>query len=134
MSIHFSAKRPTRLKTNSIKEENWREITENFKDLEDKGEQFTNGTRNIKNHLKELNKLYNDNQKKKEKNKLTKENCEKEKELADKIGSSIPNMTKLLEEVADKLLELNNSGILNSDGKINNNYLHIMQSDELKQE
>ena len=134
MSIHFSAKRPTRLKTTNIKEENWKKTTEDFKNFENKGEQFTKEVRNIKKHLKELNELYNDNQKKKEKNKLTKKNCEKEKELADKINSGVSNMARLLEEIGDTWGKIRGSGILDSENKINSNYLHTIESDTSEKE
>ena len=136
MSVHFSAKRFTKLKTNNIKEENWKTTTKFFKELEYLGEQCTKAVRNVKKHLKELNKLYDYNANKISKNKLTKKDCEKEKVLADKIDLYLLHMKKFLLDIEREAKEKekeeekeNDDSIITKSGKVNSNYLHTMESD-----
>ena len=109
MSVHFSAKRFTKLKTNNTKKAIWKEPIELFKKLEYLGEQCTKAVRNVKKHLKELHKLYNDNEKKKEKNKLTKKDCEKERVLADKIERDISDLNEFIKKREEYIEFLRNA-------------------------
>ena len=109
MSVHFSAKRFTKLKTNNTKKAIWKEPIELFKKLEYLGEQCTKAVRNVKKHLKELHKLYNDNEKKKNKNKLTKKDCEKERELADKIERYISDLNEFIKKREEYIEFLRNA-------------------------
>ena len=109
MSVHFSAKRFTKLKTNNIKEENWKTTTKFFKELEYLGEQCTKAVRNVKKHLKELNKLYDYNANKISKNKLTKKDCEKEKVLADKIERDISDLNEFIKKREEYIEFLRNA-------------------------
>lgn len=140
MSVHFSAKRLTRLKTYSIKEENWEKITEWFKRLEYLGEQCTKAVRNVKKHLKELNKLYNDNENKRNKNKLTKKDCEKERELSDKIEGYISDLKEFIEK-RDKYIEFLRDALsvidydmFTNEFKFDRDYLHTMKSNTPREE
>ena len=134
MPKHIELKRLTRLKTYSIKEENWEKITEWFKRLEYLGEQCTKAVRNVKKHLKELNKLYNDNENKRKKNKLTKKDCEKERELADKIDLYLLHMKKFLLDIREVSEEDDDGSIITKSGKVNSNCLHTMKSDTPREE
>ena len=109
MPVHFSAKRFTKLKTNNTKKAIWKEPIELFKKLEYLGEQCTKAVRNVKKHLKELHKLYNDNEKKKEKNKLTKKDCEKERVLADKIERDISDLNEFIKKREEYIEFLRNA-------------------------
>ena len=136
MSVHFSAKRFTKLKTNNTKKAIWKEPIELFKKLEYLGEQCTKAVRNVKKHLKELNKLYDYNANKISKNKLTKKDCEKEKVLADKIDLYLLHMKKFLLDIEREAKEKekerekeNDDSIITKSGKVNSNYLHTMESD-----
>ena len=140
MSVHFSVKRPTRLKTNNIKEDGWKESSEWLKKMEYFGEQTTKAVRNAKKHLKELNKLYNDNENKRNKNKLTKKDCEKERELADKIEGYISDVNRFIKEY-NKYIDsyINDFSIiyynqLTDEAVVDRYYLHTMKSDTPREE
>ena len=139
MSVHFSVKRPTRLKTNNIKEEGWKESSERLKKMEYFGEQITKAIRNAKKHLKELHKLYNDNEKKKNKNKLTKKDCEKERELADKIEGYTSDVRKFIKE-RDKYVDshIDDFSIFYynqlANKEVDRDYLHTMKSNTPREE
>ena len=128
MPKHIELKRLTRLKTYNIKEENWEKTAEWLKRMEYLGEQTTKAIRNAKKHLKELHKLYNDNEKKRNKNKLTKKDCEKEGELADKIDLYILHFKKFFLDIGKTEEEYDDS-IITKSGKINSNCLHTIKSD-----
>ncbi len=140
MPKHLELKRLTRLKTYNIKEENWGKTAEWLKRMEYLGEQTTKAMRNAKKHLKELNKLYNDNENKRNKNKLTKKDCEKERELADKIEGYISDVNRFIKEY-DKYIDsyINDFSIiyynqLTDEAVVDRYYLHTMKSDTPREE
>ena len=140
MSKHIELKRLTRLKTYNIKEENWGKTAEWLKRMEYLGEQTTNAIRNAKKHLKELHKLYNDNEKKKNKNKLTKKDCEKERELADKIEGYISDVKKFIREHDEYInshidyFSIFYYNLFTNKLEVDRGYLHTMKSDTPREE
>ena len=140
MPKHIELKRLTRLKTYNIKEENWGKTAEWLKRMEYLGEQITNAIRNAKKHLKELHKLYNDNEKKRNKNKLTKKDCEKERELADKIEGYISDVNKFIEkcdEYVDSHIDdfsIFYYNLFTNKSEVDRGYLHTMKSDTPREE
>ena len=139
MPKHIELKRLTRLKTYNIKEENWEKTAEWLKRMEYLGEQTTKAIRNAKKHLKELHKLYNDNEKKKNKNKLTKKDCEKERELADKIEGYTSDVRKFIKE-RDKYVDshIDDFSIFYynqlANKEVDRDYLHTMKSNTPREE
>ena len=140
MSVHFSVKRPTRLKTNNIKDDGWKGSSQRLKKAEYLGEQATKAVRNAKKHLKELHKLYNDNEKKKNKNKLTKKDCEKERELADKIEGYISDVKKFIREHDEYInshidyFSIFYYNLFTNKLEVDRGYLHTMKSDTPREE
>ncbi len=112
MSIHFSAKRPTRLKTADVTGY-LNAITENFKNLEDLEEKFTEKARNIKKHLKELDKIFQDNDKKREKNKAKEKDYEKEHRLISEINSELKEIKSLNYKIIPEYIKVTKSSVLN---------------------
>ena len=140
MSVHFSAKRFTRLKTNNIKEKIWKDSVELFKKFEYLGKQSTKAARNVKKHLKELHKLYNYNEKKVNKNKLTKKDCEKERVLVDKIEGYISDLNKFIKEreenikLLDYALLIIDHDIFTGKFKFDRNFIHTIELDTPREE
>ncbi len=112
MPIHFSAKRLTSLKTANVNNEKLWEFTEKFKSLEDLGEKFTEKARDIKKDLKELDKLRQDNNRKKYKNKDKEKDYEKEHKLISKINSELAKVDVLENQRTDKYAETMNNKVL----------------------
>ncbi len=130
MSIHFSAKRPTRLKTANVDEEKGLKGLAVFSKLtESSSEEISKSAREIKVLVKKLDKLYKDNQKKKDKNKLTEKDCEKEKKLAAEVDTAVSNMNYLISTIDSIYDKVETSKILTPEGKIITDWLHTMESD-----
>lgn len=86
MSIHISVKRPTKLKTANVNNDNrLQDLANIYKCLENNGKELAKISRKIKVDIKKLDKLHIDNAKKREKNKPTVKNSEKEYKLIKKI-------------------------------------------------
>ena len=113
MSIHFSAKRLTSLKTANVTGD-LNATTESFKNLEDWGEKFTEKARNIKKHLKELDKSRQDNDKKREQNKAKEKDYEKEHKLISEINSELEEIKDLHYKITPEYIKVKKSSFLNS--------------------
>ncbi len=130
MSIHFSAKRPTKLKTNKLdNNQGLQNIAKLYQFDEYNGEILVKKSRNVKVLIKKLDKLYNDNQKKKEKNKLSSKDCQKEIELVEKINEIIKDInesSRILSEERKKIISDKN---LNEDNTLKTDWLHRLDYD-----
>lgn len=130
MSIHFSAKRPTKLKTNKLdNNQGLQNIAKLYQFDEYNGEILVKKSRNVKVLIKKLDKLYNDNQKKKEENKLSSKDCQKEIELVEKINEIIKDInesSRILSEERKKIISDKN---LNEDNTLKTDWLHRLDYD-----
>lgn len=102
MSIHFSTKRPTRLKTDKVTDEKLKELSKNLKDLESTLSKFANVVRDGKDIAKELDKARQDTDKKtKDKDKA--KGYEKEGKLVEKMNLNLAEINQLDGEFADNI-------------------------------
>lgn len=125
MPIHFSAKRPTKLKTNKLdNEQGLQDMAKLYQFDEYNGEILARKSRNIKVLIKKLYKLYNDNQKKKEKNKLSSKDCQKEIELVEKINEVIKDINESSRKLSEEREKIISNKNLNKDDTLKTDWLH----------
>ena len=125
MPIHFSAKRPTKLKTNKLdNEQGLQDMAKLYQFDEYNGEILARKSRNIKVLIKKLYKLYNDNQKKKEKNKLSSKDCQKEIELVEKINEVIKDINESSRKLSEEREKIISNKNLNEDDTLKTDWLH----------
>ena len=95
MPIHVDLKRLTRNKTENIpKESKLKEAAQRWKNCEDKLSTMSKMVREIKVLIKKLYDVWKSNEKKKERKKLTKNNCDKELKLCNEITELMEKLDK----------------------------------------
>ncbi len=103
MSIHLSVKRPTELKTSNVTNDNHlQDLASIYKCLESNSEELAKISRKIKVDIKKLDKLHLNNNKKKEKNKSTGKNVEKEYKLIKEINLDAGRVTLLYSKLNEE--------------------------------
>lgn len=106
MSIHIDFKRFTRNKTDNIPKDNRLGATAQFwKNSEDKLSNMTKTARKIKVLIKKLYDVWKSNEKKKERKKLTKNDCDKELELCREITKLMKEFDKLESGINDTQIQ-----------------------------
>lgn len=122
MPIHFSVKRPTRLKTSNMLELKTNSLSQNFKwkakcckELEECSAQLSKLARQNKVLLKKLDECWQNNDKKFQKGKLKDSDTKKEEKFINEINSNLKLIHDLCDAVhTQQLLMFSRAGALDT--------------------